>query len=471
MCAFSKHRSFFTILLLISTFILSAHTTSFSQDTDEEKDLIEIYNEAQDAHEKGDFAKALKLYEEALKIAPEFPEAEFQRGNALQSLGRLSEAEKAFRQAIVLRENWVLPITSLGEILVRNGKYAEAETILNKAITLDGANTSAYLALTELRLKTKSNPDSLKQLLVKLSNLQNQDTSVWTAKGAIEKYLGDKISAKTSLTKALSFEPKNQYALSEMADLLIAENKLDEALLIAQNLVKYSPNLVSSKILLAKVYAEKGNTIEAIKILDALDNLDANVLLLRNEITAKETKDIPLLEKQLESNPKNALFLGRLCILTRTNPAKSLEYCRRASEAEPSNIGHAVGFGAALVQAKQFVSAVNLLNKLLQFEPDNYAIHSNLATSYFELKKYSEAANEFKWLIGKKPDLSVAYFFLAIAHDNLAEYSEALKNYQIFLQLADSKQNQLEIDKVNLRLPILEKQVKRGEGVKKGRKQ
>ena len=163
-------------------------------------------------------------------------------------------------------------------------------------------------------------------------------------------------------------------------------------------------------------------------------------------------------------------MLGRLCILTRQNPAKSLDYCRRAAEAEPNNISHAIGFGAALVQAKQFESAVNLLKKLLTFEPENYTIHANLATSLFELKQFAAAKTEFQWLIDKKPNLAVAYYFLAISHDNLTEYTDAKENYQRFLQVADSQQNQLEIDKVNLRLPILERQIKNGEGVKKGRK-
>jgi hypothetical protein len=39
--------------------------------------------------------------------------------------------------------------------------------------------------------------------------------------------------------------------------------------------------------------------------------------------------------------------------------------------------------------------------------------------------------------------------------------------YQRFLKLADPKQNQLEIEKVNLRLPSLTKQIEKGAGKKK----
>jgi hypothetical protein len=65
-----------------------------------------------------------------------------------------------------------------------------------------------------------------------------------------------------------------------------------------------------------------------------------------------------------------------------------------------------------------------------------------------------------------KPDLAATYFFIATAHDYLGEYPAALAAYETFLARADEQTNKLEIEKVNLRLPSLRNQVKRGEGVK-----
>ncbi|HEX8920645.1 MAG TPA: hypothetical protein VF766_04165, partial [Pyrinomonadaceae bacterium] len=83
---------------------------------------------------------------------------------------------------------------------------------------------------------------------------------------------------------------------------------------------------------------------------------------------------------------------------------------------------------------------------------------------------FPAALSEFKSLLETKPDLVVAYYFIATAHDFLGEYREALAAYETFLARADASKNQLEIDKVNLRLPLLRNQVKRGEGAKKSRK-
>ena len=61
----------------------------------------------------------------------------------------------------------------------------------------------------------------------------------------------------------------------------------------------------------------------------------------------------------------------------------------------------------------------------------------------------------------------MAYYFIATSHDFLREYVQALAVYEMFLAKADAKTNQLEIDKVRLRLPGLRRQIQLGEGVKK----
>ena len=382
-------------------------------------------------------------------------------------LDREDEAIKAFQKSLQLRENWVLPMISLAQIHTSSGDYAEAEILLKRVIASEENNSAAYLALAEVYLKNKADSQTLNSLLVKLQTFADPDASIWTAKGALQRALGNSQTAKESITRALTLDEKNTFALSEMVELLLAQQKYDEAAASAKRLTELQPKSISAKLLLARTLAEGGKTAEALTLLDNLDRNKSEVIDLRKQIIASGSNDIDLLEKQFAAEPQNTVVLGRLCLLTRTQPEKALRYCRLAAEAEPNNLGHAIGFGAALVQAKQFPAAVELFKKLLPYEPENFAVHSNLAAALFELKEFSEAKTEFQWLINKNPGLAVAYYFLAIAHDNLAEYKDALTNYQKFLQIADQKKNQLEIDKVNFRLPILEKQIKQGAGSKR----
>ena len=439
-----------------------------AQDGDGEAEAIAFFNKGQDAHEKGDLKAAIELYEKALKMIPDFPEAELQRGNAFVTLGRLDDAEAAFRHAIELKEDWTLAVAALGNVLVQQGKYPEAETTLAKAIELDELNFPAYSALTELRLKAKAKPPALSELLARLKGLTakaSPTASIWAARAALENALGDTKAAKASLKSALTLEPKNVTALSEGTELALAVNDVNQASAHVSVLESASPNSPSVKVLRARVLYASGDSTEALKVLDSIANPTAEAIAVRKEIALQSTGDPAELEKHLASDPQNGGVLGKLCSLMRTkDPAKALDYCRRAVDAEPGRIENAIGFGAALIQAKRFDDAVVIFRKLAPIAPENTTIHANLATALFFAKRYAEAKTEYRWLTEHQPNLAAAYYFLAITHDQLGEYLDAMANYQQFLRLADSKVSEVEIEKVNLRLPGLQKQIKDGKG-------
>ena len=469
---------FFFIAALAIFFGFSFST--LAQNEDRQSEAIAQFEQGQIAHEKGDLQTALKFYEKAIELHAEFPEAEYQRGVAFQQLNKLPEAEKSFRRAIELREDWSLPMAKLGAILVRQNKFAEAEPILNKAIELDAANAPALIALAELQINSKSAPEKLRSLLGKIraqtDGKANAPVGLWSARAALELNLGDKTAAKSSVSRALQISPNNLSARLTRAELLLQENDFTAALDDAKFAFTASPEDLQTRLLLARVYFATGKADESVQILDALNAEQKSlpeVVSVRNLILANGANDkesIAALEKLLVTEPKSAVVLGKLCILTRTvNPAKSLEYCRHASELEPNNAAHVVNYAAALVQARQFDSAINLLRRILEIAPENYTARANLATALYESKRFPEAIKEFNRLLEAKPDNPVSYFFLATAHDALENYVEAMAAYQKFLALADPKINQLEIDKVKLRLPSLSRQIEKGAGKKKPR--
>lgn len=455
------------LLLMITAF-------NFGQEIEDNSgEAVALFNEAQDVHEKGDLAAAIKLYEKALSIIPKFPEAEFQLGTAFLSLGRIDEAEKSFRRVVAYKDDWTLALTTLGSVLVTKAKYAEAEQFLSKAITLDELNFPAYTALTELRLKTKSSPAVLTDLLNKLktqSGKANPTAAIWAARSALEIALGDNKSAKLSAAKALEIDPRNQFALTSRALAALDESDLTAAEDAIGRLEAAAPNSQDFKILRARVLYINGNDNEALKLLNSVENPSADLITFRDKIIVNNSSSAAELEKQLEKEGKNPAVLGRLCSVLRIeNPAKALNFCRRASEAEPANLNHAVGFGSALVQAKQYAEAVSLFRRILTIAPDNSTVHANLAIALFQLENYAAAKIEYQWLVEKQPNLPIAYYFLGIIHDHLKEYVDAMAHYQQFLRIADAEKSKLEIEKVNLRLPGLEKQIRDKKGKRNGK--
>src|SRR5512145_3297188 len=101
-------------LLLSLSLAHQSHAQTDDPFGDSAADPVKLFERGQNAHARGEFEKALQFYEQALKVRPEFPEAEFQKGGALVSLGRLPEAETAFKRAIALKKNWSLPYSAMG---------------------------------------------------------------------------------------------------------------------------------------------------------------------------------------------------------------------------------------------------------------------------------------------------------------------------------------------------------------------
>ncbi len=456
-----------SVLIVLGAMLFSA---TFAQDEngDASADAIELFQKAQDAHEKGQFQAAIDLYEKAIAAVAEFPEAEFQRGSALLSLGRKDDAEKAFRRSLEIRPEWTLALANLGSLLVGKGAYPEAEKLLRKAVALDPQNSLAYSALTELRLRSNAPPGELKDLLARLTLLTGgvkSTAAAWAAKAALEVALDEKAAARASFDKALELEPKNQFALMSKAGAMLDEGDTAGAEAVIRTLEAETKSSGGVKALRARLLFANGKADDAIALLNAIEDPSPDAVVLRDRILAGKTENPAELEKQLERNPREPFVLGNLCYAYRTtDPAKALGYCRRASEAEPDNINYAVGFGAALVQGKMYDEAVELLRRLQKLSPDNVTIRANLATALFQLKRYAEAKAEYQWITEKQPSSAVAYYFLAIVHDHLLEYPDAMANYQLFLRHADAEKNKLEIEKVNLRLPGLQKQIKEKKG-------
>ena len=468
-------------LIAICFALFSACATLSAQEAfgDDAADPVRLFERGQGAHSRGELEKALAFYEQALKVRPEFPEAEFQRGNALASLGRLPEADAAFRLAISYKKNWALPYSALGALLMRQGRDKEAEEFFQQALIADAKEGVALRMLTEIRLRAGDAKSAL-EFAKRATAITEAPASAWIGLAMAEKANGNKVAAKAILDRVLADEPENFAALMERADLFTDEKNFELAIADLKTAAKLKPAEKAVASRLANALQQAGKVDEAMAVAKAAGlevqqptgNGTGGVVGTPEEIEAANSADPAVarkaLEKLLEKNPRSALLLGRLGASYRTDdPARSLDFYRRAAEIQPDSPEHALGYAAALVQARRFEHAAQILRQVVKATPDNYAAHANLATALYESKRYQEAIPEYQWILATKPEIAVAHYFIATSHDYLGEYTEALASYEKFLAVADPKTNQLEIDKVKLRLPTLQRQIKLGEGVKK----
>ena len=480
MASWSRVAAFATALCLL--FLSGGMSQAQTDDPfgDGSADPVKLFERGQNAHAHGDLLKALEFYEEAIKVRPEFAEAEFQRGNALVGLGRLPEAESGFRNAIKQRKDWSLPYSALGALLVRLNRDVDAESVLRQAIKLDKQDNLALRMLADIRLRG-GDPKEALDLTRRATNDASAPASTWMLRAMAERATGDNVAAVASLDHALRIDPANLSVLLERAELLITAGNNERALADLKTAEPLSNGDKAIASRLAADYELAGKPDDARRVAEAAGlsrpaqvsgDGTLKVAGTADEIEAANSDDPVVartaLEKLLVKNPDNAMLLARLGVAYRTVDAgRSLDYYKRAAALQPTNPDYATGYSSALVQARRFAEAVVILRRVVQVAPDNYVAHANLATALYELKQFAAAVAEYEWLLKTKPDLNVAYYFIATAHDYLGEYDQALQAYESFLARGDAQANQLELEKVKLRLPSLRKQIQLGQGVKR----
>jgi tetratricopeptide (TPR) repeat protein len=459
--------------------LFCAQSTHAQDDFDDDAaDPVKLFNRGQDAHAKKNYEQAIELYDEALKLRPEFAEVEFQKAGALIALHRTAEAERSYRRAMEIRPTWPLPPAALGLLLARTqGREKEAESPLRRALELDAKNLLAVVALAELRTRSGDAAESL-ALWRRATELKPEDASLWVERGRAERASKDAPAALKSFERAVVLEPSNVDAKLARVDLYLESGDKEHAVEAVRELEAQAKSDWKLAVAVANRYGLAGLRDDARRIYESLPEEAKNseegkrLSAAVNDVRCEDTPESRAsLEKLIASDAKNAAALACLGTIYRTSdPQRSLEYFRRANEVDQRNADYAVGYGAALVQLRQFDKAAAILQRVVELAPEHYEAHANLAAALYELKLYKQAVVEYKWISQARPGLAIVQFFIGTAHDRLGEYEDALAAYEAFLAAADPTVNRLEMDKVNLRLPSLRNQIKRGEGAKPDKK-
>src|SRR5205085_9984972 len=225
MFAHTRFRLSVTALVALLCLLGAGARNLHAQDVDgtgeDSDDPIKLYQRAQAAQARAQLERALALYDQALKLRPEYPEAEYQKGVVLTVLKRWPEAEKSLRRAAELRSEWALPQTALGLLFIGQQRDKDAEPFLRRALELDAEDETTLVALALLRLRAGDKDEAL-ALYRRATEDESAAADTWAARGSLERASGDEKSAAASLKRALQLDPKNVLAREERAELRAA---------------------------------------------------------------------------------------------------------------------------------------------------------------------------------------------------------------------------------------------------------
>lgn len=450
----------------------------------------ELFEAGQNAHQAGRLAEAAQHYNEALRLDASLWQAAYQLAAAYLSLNRLPEAEAAIDRVIAqlaefpdspeARAMQSKAQLTRGEIMLGENKLVEAETAFKRVLETDPEAPRAQAGLARVYFADNKTDEAIRAATAALKAGDEQATT-YALLGAAWLTLRRYDEALASLNEALKRDAQQAAALRYRAEIFLLRKDYQRAVTDLQAALAIEKNTAAT-LRLAEVYAQSGRPDEAVKIARQVlaaepDNSAAQHLITATTIeSADPATAIAQLEAMLSANPRRADVRAALAEkYLATQPEKALEQYTKAAELEPASLKHRIGAGAALLKLRRFQETAETMRQVLAQNPPRdlaYFAHTNLATALFELDDYPNAAREFLWILNNQSDqkkTAITLFFLGVCFDRLGDFEQALKAYEQFLALA-SPENQLEIDKVKLRLAPLKRQLEKAGG-KKQKKQ
>lgn len=291
------------------------------------KDFRWVYLLGKLDQQEGHVDDALRRYQSAQNLRPEYVAVAVNQGNIYLELNRLEDAEKTFRAALAIDPNNAPAHYGLGQVALSRRSYAEAAGHFEKALArVPDANRIHYslamayrglgdaekaraqleqqgpvgvrvadplvdglqklikgervhlvrgrLALAAQRYGEAA--DEFRQALV----TKPDSISARLNLGAVLTQTGDLQGAIAQFEETLRLDPKNTIAHYNLAVLLANQNRSAEAITHLQSVLSVDPNDLSARLLLGQQLSQSGRLEEALAAFSTVvqadpDNEDA----------------------------------------------------------------------------------------------------------------------------------------------------------------------------------------------------
>jgi tetratricopeptide (TPR) repeat protein len=177
------------------------------------------FNYAAACQERGDLDEAIKGYEKAIKIWPEYGDAHRNLADLYLIGGRLDDALRHYREALKPQPYHVGYLLGLGNALLLKGNDREARDVFRRAVALEplGPEGHAYLGAAELRL---GEAEAAVAAFTEGLRIRPDDPALLVGLGRALFAAGNAPGALSALERAISLDPEGKALDPEARDLL-----------------------------------------------------------------------------------------------------------------------------------------------------------------------------------------------------------------------------------------------------------
>jgi tetratricopeptide (TPR) repeat protein len=205
---------------------------------------------------------ALEFADRALQLNPNFVPAIILQSNAYMQTGDYRSAVDRLEKMSAAQPKNSMLLERLAVAAIHEKQFSQAEQRLEAALQAQPDYTQAMADLIQLYRIQKRSDGIIPRLQRQIERAPKQ--------ASFSEFLGDAYLAKTDFNTAeLQFEaalklnPDSTVAKLELARVYAAQNRVPDAIQIAQDIVKKHPDYLVGRLLLGSLYEQTGNIPQA----------------------------------------------------------------------------------------------------------------------------------------------------------------------------------------------------------------
>jgi tetratricopeptide (TPR) repeat protein len=404
-----------------------------AHDQQGQMDIGTLLTFAKAYQEKGDIENVKKYLFACQTVAPADPTSYLALSMIFTNEQRLPEAESEIRKLIDQNKGETSYALFLCRFLLNTKQYEKAEDEFERLVA-DYPEENSYRMAYAQYLNTTRKFEHAERLLREA--VKNAPQSWPERQALLRTYLfqAKNNDAITELDDFLAASPKDRWPAVVMKGIVLARlDRLDEAEKQADIVLSAEPSDADAHLLKGKILLHKGHFGDAVLHLRQVVDLDESNpdghLFLARALSLSGDRNVAIatLKKGIETLPENPTLRRELISSFQRDQEwqNALELIEDSLTRTPFDYSFMIEKGRTLVELKKFDKAEEILNAIVEKNPETNLPYTELGKLKAAAGNHAEAIVYFQKALQTKGDKTVPLELLVAAHLNMGQNENA----------------------------------------------
>jgi len=287
--------------------------------------------------------------------------------------------------------------------LEKEGTYGKAISIYHELLARNDTDPDAHLGLGRIYGRTGDYDKAIGHLEAVIQQTVTNDEAYYCLAN-VYKLLGEKDAAMENYRNALSINPVNMAACTNLCRLLLNEKKIPELKKRLRPVMEIRPMPLEVLSLLGAIYNEASDFEKAYYYYKKAYSIDPASLEIVKGLVHSQVR----LEKYDEA----------------------VEISKQAVRQYPESAQAYAVLGYAYLKSDIFQPALDCFNRSLKINPDDYSVHNNRAVTLQYMGHIDEAIQCYEQAYALNKDHKETLFYQSLAYLTKGDFAHGWRNYQ-----------------------------------------